>query len=277
MSDTYSRRSLVQFSIQGLFLVLLICAVLLGWWRDRQRLAEELRRAQAMLDALQGASRSHQSKAGSGVPYVRPEPPNKCATPEEFIKALREIKNWYEFADETADPFVKTPVADKTIPMLIELLRDPKPEIRWRALSTLGKIARHAETIVPAVIPLLKDDHDNVRWHAACALSHFGRDAQAAVPALWEQINDDSSPIAAWAADMLRKIDPNADVEPRLIALLNRGDQKNRERALSALSDIGSARVKTALLDAFRRETDGEFRAKIGGVIAWLDAKETRK
>jgi HEAT repeat protein len=86
---------------------------------------------------------------GSGVANAKEELPNRVANVAEFIKALRETKDWYEFADRTADPFAKTSIADEAVPALIELLDDPNPEVRTRAACTLGKIHRHPDHVVP--------------------------------------------------------------------------------------------------------------------------------
>jgi hypothetical protein len=277
MNPPHSPRRAVQFGIQGLFVALLICAVLLGWWRDRRQLTQDLERTKALLEALRHVEQAQSGpKPGMSVPGVFRPKPNKCATPEDFIKALRTMEDWYEFADETADPFVKTPIADAAIPALIELLSDPDQEIRKRALSTLGKMGRKSETIVPAVIPLLDDAHPNVRWHAAFTLSSFGDDAKAAIPALWRQINDDDSPIAAFAAEMLHRIDPSADVLPRLRQLLKNHQKENRGRAIDALAELRSPQAKQALVEAFREEKDPELRERLAGAIAWLDKEEQK-
>jgi len=43
MSDTgNTRRGRLQFGVRTLFFLLFVCAILLGWWRDRSRLANEL-------------------------------------------------------------------------------------------------------------------------------------------------------------------------------------------------------------------------------------------
>jgi hypothetical protein len=283
MSPSNSRRYAFQFSIRTLLALFVVCALLLAWWRDRSQLTAELEHTRATLDAvrraneLEAAARSGPFASSSATP--RQLPPNKCATPEEFIKALREIKNWYEFADKTADPFVKTPVADATIPMLIELLRDPDEQVRTRAACTLGKIGaqaekrHHADKIVPVLIPVLEDEVPNVRWHAAFALGNFGPDAKAAVPALRKQMNDNRSPIAGFAAEMLQRIDSKEAVEARLIELLQNPLRENRWRALDALGDLSTPKVKMALVDAFRREKDAEIRDRIAKMIARLESK----
>lgn len=213
--------------------------------------------------------------ASSPPPKPIPQPPpNKCDTPEDFIAALRTIPDWSEFANNTADPFVKTSIADETIPLLIELLNDPDLQIRVRALSTLGKIRRHADVIVPALIPFLNDEHPGIRWHAACSLGMFRGDAAAAIPALTAQLNDDESPIAVFSAVILLEIDDTVPIEGRLIELLPQQNMLNRSRAVDALADLGTPTARDALFAAFQTETDQQMRDQLAQAINRVDSSD---
>ena len=147
--------------------------------------------------------------------------------------------------------------------MLIELLGDTDPEIRTRALATLGKINRHPDVIVPAAMPMLKDDQANVRWHAAYALGQFKQDAELAIPALVEQMNDDESPIATFSAMMLRQIDDTIATEERLVQLLSNPIDSNRVRAIDALAELRTPTAFDTLVPRYRNESDPIMRESL--------------
>jgi hypothetical protein len=269
-------------TIREFLLIVTLVAVGLMWWMDRRHLAAELAALRQVYEPV-----NRQSRFGSAIPEATPTN-NRLANSEyhyhsprqsdditlaEFIKVLRESKNWYEFADRTADPFAKSSNAADAIPVLIELLQDNDPEIRTRAACALGKIHRDPTRTVPALIPLLEDSHSNVRWHAVLALSMFGGEAQTAMPALQKQIADETSPIGAWSAHMLRKIDPTVDVEPLLIKHLGGKLEVNRQRAANGLAEVGKQRAKDALIDAYARESDKETSEYLAGAIVQIDRR----
>ncbi len=268
-----SKRRLFQFNLQVLLLIFVIVAMALGWWRTHDQLAQ----AQAQIEAIHRAEELHANapRAIAGSPRVLPA--SKIQTPAEFIAALRVIQDLYKFNDDTADPFVKTPVADETIPALIDLLKDPDSQIRTKALSTLGKIKRRPEVIVPAMIPMLNDVHSNVRWHAAFALGQFQAEAKSSIPALMLQFNDDTSPIAAFSADMIRQIDNTIETEPRLAQLLANPLKENRERAVSALSSLATPAALQALIAYYRTVDDPKLRDRLASTIGHLDKKINAK
>ncbi len=187
-------------------------------------------------------NKGHQPDAGNillkyGRFFHRPDmPESRCKTPEQFITALKEIDDWYEFADETADPFAETPVADQAIPALLELLGSDDAEVRYRTLCTFGKMgatrhlritdeqrAQRAAKIVPSVTALLRDEHDNVRWHAAFALLQFGPDARTAVAALDKALGTEKEPsVQKIIKESLDQIEPG-ETDPPVDDLKNDG------------------------------------------------------
>jgi HEAT repeat protein len=245
-----------------------VVALACVWILDRRHLAAELA---AMRRAAQLSAQ--EPRLAMGIPMPEEELPNRAPDVADFIKALRETKDWYEFADRTADPFSKTTIADEAVPGLLELLNDPDPEVRTRAACTLGKIRRHPGQVVPALIPVLNDEVPNVRWHAAFALSQFGQDAKLAIPAFQKQIADRGSPIAAFCADTIQKIEPAVDIEASLIELLRNDLSENRKRAVAALGRLKSSRARPALIDAFAKEPNAEVKDQMARVIALIEAK----
>ena len=271
--EANSRRSSFQFNSQVILLLVVIVAIALGWWQTHDR----LRQSEARVDALRRSRLldvRRRTLRTLRISALQEAVSHQAQTPEQFIKSLHEIEDWYEFADDTADPFAKTPAADDTIPMLISLLDDPDSEIRTRALATLWKINRHPKVVVPAVIPLLDDGHCNVRWHAAYALGRFGEEAQSGIRALRSEMNDDESPNAAFAAMMVRQIDPDIPTEPRLIELLSNPIKQNQERAIRALAELGTPTSIEALVRRYRNENDPKLRTRLALVIADADSKQ---
>ena len=55
------------------------------------------------------------------------------------------------------------------VKLLIALLSDPRPHVRWEAAKALGKIGDPASA--PALVEALEDDESNVRWLAAVGLA----------------------------------------------------------------------------------------------------------
>ncbi|MDD8016852.1 MAG: HEAT repeat domain-containing protein [Bacteroidota bacterium] len=59
-------------------------------------------------------------------------------------------------------------IGKPAVPVLIELLSDPKEHLRWEAAKALGRI--NDEASCPALVRALRDDSMEVRWLAAEAL-----------------------------------------------------------------------------------------------------------
>jgi hypothetical protein len=268
---------LPQLTLRELFWLVLVVALSLGWWLSWRRSQDVQRRLAAENAALSRANAwniENSKKTGFAFPQTQS---NTCHTPEEFITALREIKDWYEFNDKIADSFVKTSIADEAISALIECLNDPDPQVRTRAASTLGKIKRQPEVIVPALIPVLADEVPNVRWHAAYALRQFKTDAKAAIPALIEAIDASPPAVAINALETLKEVDPTAQIEQRVLPYLESEDEDLRLRAIGVLRTHGSAAGKAVLVAAFERETKPNIKDIVALTIAAIDERITRK
>jgi len=259
--------TMFKFTIREVVLLTVIVGLSLGWWLDRRHIASELA---ALRRANELAKSEPRFMIGESV---QTEKPASTLTGQQFIKALRETRDWYEFADRTADPFVKTSTADEALPELIALLGDSDQEVRTRAACTLGKMKRKPDRIVPPLIPLLEDEVPNVRWHAAFAIQQFGPEAKSAIPALMKQVDTIESPIAAFAADVIQSIDPDANMEASLIRLLRHTTLENRRRAVAGLTHSSSERVKAALVDAFEREMDSELKDGMATLVAAIDLR----
>jgi hypothetical protein len=268
------KRIVPRFTLGSLLLVVVIVALGIAWWLDHARLKRDLINAQTRLTAKELLATQRESESAFRVSPSAPAAPqvSKFTRPGQFIEALRETRDWYEFQDEM-EKFVKTSIADDAVTSLIELLENPDPEVRWRALATMGRMARQEDTIVPAIIPLLADVHQNVRWHAAYALGEFGAKASAALPTMHELVERESSPIAAFTVGMIRQIDPSRDYESRLQVFLREGDDKTRDRALESLGGIPtvSRQTEDALLEAFRQSEDELLKGRIAHLLERIE------
>lgn len=261
-----------QFSLRTILWVMALVALLLGWWGDRAILVHRANTAEGRLRELTGFAGAFSASSNSIPAKIEP----LDLPPAVFVEKLRSIEDWYEFADRTSWPFAHSQNADEAIPLLVELLKDPKAVVRYRAASTLGELGRaagpgavrtrRAVAIVPALIPLLDDENANVRWHAACALRDFGTDAVSAMPALRRQGQDDASPIATAATIFLREIQQE-EYEARLIALLANKNKDNRERAIHELGRLDSPRGPAALQEAYEQESDPTLQDEITRIL----------
>ncbi|OAI48646.1 hypothetical protein AYO44_06700 [Planctomycetaceae bacterium SCGC AG-212-F19] len=91
--------------------------------------------------------------------------------------------------------------------VLLELLKDPDPHVRWLAVYSINRRFDPAK-VVPGLSVILRDEHlPNRRW-AAHALAAFGPNAKEAVPILLNALQEKD--FFEWAADALKKIDPEA-------------------------------------------------------------------
>jgi HEAT repeat protein len=118
---------------------------------------------------------------------------------------------------------------------LIELLKDTKSDVRFRAASALGQLGD--TQIVKPLIKLLKDTDSSVRASAASALGQLG-DSQAVKP-LIELLKDTESYVRSRAADALGNLGDSQAVKP-LIELLKDTESSVRSRAMSVLTKFGS-------------------------------------
>jgi HEAT repeat protein len=185
--------------------------------------------------------------------------------------------------------------ARSAVPVLIELLRDASPEVRWRAADLLGQAGQserldsagkdalvralqdddpHVRAVAalslsvigdagPAAIPVLRDMlKTGERLAALKALARYGPEAEPVIPRLSELLQDGDSEVRWRAAMTLGKIGPAArGTVPALMASLQDDDALVREHAAEALGDIGpDAREAVPALTAALRDPDARVR-----------------
>lgn len=142
---------------------------------------------------------------------------------------------------------------------LAALLRDPESGVRWKATEALGKLGS------PAVGPLtesLRSENVDVRWMAAVALGDIG-DSEA-VPALMEALNDEDAYVRSRAALALGAIGEPA--RERLIASLSTGNGRVRWGVALGLGKIGGESAVDALIGALH-DPDTEVRQRAASAL----------
>jgi HEAT repeat protein len=142
------------------------------------------------------------------------------------------------------------PGAAPAIPQLIAALGDPLAQVAMDAGDALGRIGKPA---VPPLIRALKSSDPSVRAWAAYAVRKVGPEARDAMPALAGLLRDDRT--AAAAAQSLSVM--GAPAVPALLEGLRNGSPLLREKAASALGDIGLG-AETALPELRKLAEDDE-------------------
>jgi HEAT repeat protein len=84
--------------------------------------------------------------------------------------------------------------------------------LRVEAALALWRIDRQTEEAVPVLIDVLRDSrsHPPIKQNAVLALGEMGPAAKAAIPALKEILYDADAHARRSAAEVLKKIDPEA-------------------------------------------------------------------
>jgi len=75
-------------------------------------------------------------------------------------------------------------IGESAVPVLIEALSDPNPDVRKQAARSLARMGDAGKAAVPVLIERLQDPDEEVRQAAARALGQMGAAAAEAVPAL---------------------------------------------------------------------------------------------
>jgi hypothetical protein len=129
------------------------------------------------------------------------------------------------------------------LPVLRELLKDDRPEVRWAAIVILGNLRSEPSTASALLKWSLRDKDPWVRQSAAWAIADLGSGGKECVPDLIESMkNKETKRAAVWA---LGKIGPQAQrAIPALVAALNDEDRQVCLHAAWALAFIGKEAVR---------------------------------
>jgi HEAT repeat protein/outer membrane protein assembly factor BamB len=101
-------------------------------------------------------------------------------------------------------------IGPPAIPLLVDVLRDERPEIRRSAVDELIDLAPHTELVQPALRQALRDEDAVVAGDAARALGALGSKASPSVGALVNTLSHEDPYVRIYAAEALASIGPRA-------------------------------------------------------------------
>ncbi len=152
---------------------------------------------------------------------------------------------------------------ERTVSLLLELLRDEMPEMRRTAAESLGKIGdpRTADSI----LPLKHDPAAIVREASVLAMGRLKPAATDGVVALLTQaLEDPVESVRQAAVVAIGEIEPGSRLLQPVVGLLRSSDATIRKAAVRALLQIDSSQSVPALVAA-GRDSDAEVRQ---GIVA---------
>jgi HEAT repeat protein len=169
---------------------------------------------------------------------------------------------------------------ERTVSLLLELLRDETPEMRRTAAESLGKIGD--PRAVESVLPLKHDPAAMVREASVVAVGRLKPTATDGVVALLAlALEDPDESVRQAAVVAIGEVEPDPRLLQPVVGLLRSSDPTIRRAVVRALLQIDSSRSVPALIAA-GRDADAEVRQGIvaalgewGGVTAspWIRAR----
>ena len=130
--------------------------------------------------------------------------------------------------------------SETAIPRLIESAKDANILVRCFALPALGKFAGKSDAVVPALIEGARDPNASVRFQAVIALERFAGSSAAVVPQLLKALEDTDASIRPYAARALGKCTVQTNlIVPALLKAAHDVDPSLRLQATVALSQLG--------------------------------------
>jgi HEAT repeat protein len=141
--------------------------------------------------------------------------------------------------------------AQPAVEALIEALRSPDVELRWRAARALAGIGPDAKAASLGLIGALGDSETQVRAEAAYALGRLGQPTPEVVHALAGRITDPEAAMRRAVLRALRTLKPDPDiVRPAYVKALESADPNMVAMAIQSVAEQGEAavdRLKLAL------------------------------
>jgi hypothetical protein len=257
-----------RISIRELLLVMVIVGLAVAWWRDRRSFDTRLDLARLQAKILADSGRVP-LVVGNARPQSLdhfPFPSSNTHSPVFVAFVAAGSDDLGNVAGE-AMRARHTPFADESAQQLAAMLSDSDAGKRTRAAIALGYMAAQGSEAIPLLIVLLDDASPDVRFHAMSALSVYRQEAQAAVPAL-RKIMDGDSGLAALAGKCIGMIDPQQDLGPRFRQLLASRHRNNRFIAVGEVSYYYPPdEAENILADAFRYEKDKGIREGIARAV----------
>jgi HEAT repeat protein len=147
------------------------------------------------------------------------------------------------------------PAAEPAIPVLIEKLKDQDVEMRTKAIGCLGSIGPRA---VPALVRAIEQEKGLVRQGAAKALTFVGASRSLAEPALWRMVRDEEAASRQQAIATLTAI--HSHEEPTITAMTAALKDPSPEVRVAAAKGLGELRwmaqpAVSALVEALKDES----------------------
>ena len=162
-----------------------------------------------------------------------------------------------------------------SIPVLLELLQDEDPVVRFLAVRCISFLGAQAQPATPALIQALNDIDDGVRLQSALALGKIGPKAKEAITPLQNFADSPDKLMELHCLESLWKISGKTEIViPRLIKLLTikKSDDESgvREGAAKALGEIGPTARKAipALIETLQQAKDSDYGVRIGCIEA---------
>jgi HEAT repeat protein len=169
---------------------------------------------------------------------------------------------------------------ERTVSLLLELLRDETPETRRTAAESLGKIGD--PRALDSILPLKHDPAAMVREASVVAVGRLKPTATEGVVALLAlALEDPDESVRQAAVVAIGEVEPDPRLLQPVVGLLRSSDPTIRRAVVRALLQIDSSRSVPALIAA-GRDADAEVRQGIvaalgewGGVAAspWIRAR----
>lgn len=169
---------------------------------------------------------------------------------------------------------------ERTVSLLLELLRDETPEMRRTAAESLGKIGD--PRAVDSILPLKHDPAAMVREASVVAVGRLKPPATDGVVALLAlALEDPDESVRQAAVVAIGEVEPDPRLLQPVVGLLRSSDPAIRRAVVRALLQIDSSRSVPALIAA-GRDADAEVRQGIvaalgewGGVTvsSWIRAR----
>jgi HEAT repeat protein len=152
---------------------------------------------------------------------------------------------------------------ERTVSLLLELLRDEGPEMRRTAVESLGKIG-DPRTVEP-MLPLLHDPTALVREASVLAMGRVKPAATNEVIGLLTQaLEDPTESVRQAAVVAIGDIEPGSQLLQPVLGLMQSSDVTIRRAVVKALLQVDAGQLVPALVTA-GHDSDAEVRQ---GIVA---------
>jgi len=154
---------------------------------------------------------------------------------------------------------------ERTVSLLLELIRDEVPEMRRMAAESMGKIGD--PRAVDSILPLIHDPAAIVREASLLAMGRLKPTATGEVVAqLTRALEDPDESVREAAVVAIGEIEPGSRLLEPVVGLLRSSDAKIRRAAVRALLQVDSSQWVPVLVAA-GRDSDAEVRQGIVAVV----------